>query len=336
MNRSRTRHPSALRRPTLMRAGVAVLATGALTSLAACGGGGEGGGGTSSQSPSDTLTFAYDADAAPTGYDPLEYSQGQFTFFSALYDSLFVTQPDGTVAPSLVTEFSNNEDDTQTTLTLRDGVTFADGSELTAEVVKANLDRRNDADLEAYGALATGGASEIVDVAAPDPQTVVITWAQPQASPENNLTDTAGVVVGPDGLADPATLETTPDGSGAYTLNAGQTTRASTYALDKKDEAWNADEWAYDTVVFNVITDPQALANAVISGQADIATILKPTTIDMVEQRSSLAKVGGTIVGFPVIDKTGATNPAFADERVRQAISHAIDREAIVEQLHPG
>ncbi|MCZ2814159.1 ABC transporter substrate-binding protein [Modestobacter sp. VKM Ac-2979] len=336
MNRSRTRNPLALRRPTLMRAGVAVLATGALTSLAACGGGGEGGGGTSSQSPSDTLTFAYDADAAPTGYDPLEYSQGQFTFFSTLYDSLFVTQPDGTVAPSLVTEFSNNEDDTQTTLTLRDGVTFADGSELTAEVVKANLDRRNDADLEAYGALASGGASEIVDVAAPDPQTVVITWAQPQASPENNLTDTAGVVVGPDGLADPASLETTPDGSGAYTLNAGETTRASTYTLDKNDEAWNADEWAYDSVVFNVITDSQALANAVISGQADIATILKPTTIDMVEQRSSLAKVGGTIVGFPVIDKTGATNPAFADERVRQAISHAIDREAIVEQLHPG
>ncbi|MGY1857012.1 ABC transporter substrate-binding protein [Modestobacter sp. SYSU DS0290] len=330
----RTRDPLVPRRPALMRTGVAVLAAGTLTSLAACGGG--SGGGTSSQSPSDTLTFAYDADAAPTGYDPLEYSQGQFTFFSTLYDSLFVTQPDGTVAPSLVTEFSNNEDDTQTTLTLREGVTFADGSELTAEVVKANLDRRNDPDLEAYGALATGGASEIVDVAAPDPQTVVITWAQPQASPENNLTDTAGVIVGPDGLADPASLETTPDGSGAYTLNAGETTRASTYTLDKNESAWNADEWAYDSVVFNVITDPQALANAVVSGQADIATILDPTTIDMVEQRSSLAKVGGTIVGFPIIDKTGANNPAFADERVRQAISYAIDRESLVEQLHPG
>ena len=70
--------------------------------------------------------------------------------------SLFVTQPDGTVEPSLVTEFENNADNTQTTLTLRDDVTFTDGSTLDAELVKANLDRRSDETLEAYGALAAG------------------------------------------------------------------------------------------------------------------------------------------------------------------------------------
>ena len=46
--------------------------------------------------------------------------------------------------------------------------------------------------------------------------------------------------------------------------------------------------------------------------------------------------VGGTIVGFPVTDKTGATNPAFASEEARLAIGYAIDREAIVDDLHPG
>ena len=312
-----------------------MLATATATSLAACGGGGGGGGG-SSQTPSDTLTFAYDADAAPTGYDPLLYSQGQFTFFGALYDALFVTAADGTVEPSLAESFENNAENTETTLTLREGVTFADGSELTAELVKANLDRRSDAELEAYGAFAAGGASEITDVQAPDPQTVVITWAQPQAEPDKNLVDTAGVIVGPAGVADPASLETTPDGSGAYTLNEGETTRASTYTLDKNDEAWNADEWAYDTIVFNVITDAQALANAVVSGQADVATILDAQTIELVESRQSTVSVGGTIVGFPVTDKTGATNPAFAKEEARLAISHAIDRQAIVDDLHPG
>ncbi|WP_346618493.1 ABC transporter substrate-binding protein [Blastococcus montanus] len=317
------------------RSRTAALAVAAAMTLAACGGGGGAPGGTGG-GPSDTLTFAYDADAAPTGYDPLAYSQGQFTFFSALYDALFVTAPDGTVEPSLVTGFENNAENTQTTLTLREGVTFADGSELTAELVKANLDRRSNADLEAYGALAAGGASEIVAVTAPDERTVVITWAQPQANPENNLVDTAGIIVGPQGIADPASLETTPDGSGAYALNAGETTRASTYTLEKKDASWNADAWEYDTIVFDVITDRQALANAVVSGQADVATILDPTTIDMVEQRAALTSSGGTIVGFPVTDKTGVTNPAFADERVRLAISHAIDREAIVEQLAPG
>jgi peptide/nickel transport system substrate-binding protein len=315
------------------RSGTAVIAVAAVTTLAACGGGGGGGG---SQSPSDTLTFAYDADAAPTGYDPLLYSQGQFTFFSALYDALFVTAADGSIEPSLAESFENNAENTQTTLTLREGVTFADGSELTAELVKANLDRRSDADLEAYGAFAPGGASEITDVQAPDPRTVVISWAKPQASPDSSLVDTAGIIVGPDGVADPASLETTPDGSGAYTLNADDSTRGSSYTLEKNDEAWNADEWAYDTIVFNVITDAQALANAVVSGQADVATILDPATIELVESRQTTVKAGGTIVGFPVTDKTGATNPAFASEQARLAIGYAIDREGLVEDLHPG
>ena len=319
-----------------LRTGPALVAAGAMVALAACGGGSGGGSGASSQSPSDTLTFAYDADAAPTGYDPLLYSQGQFTFFSALYDALFVTTPDGAVEPSLVTEFTNNAENTQTTLTLRDDGTFADGSTLDSTLVKANLDRRSDETLEAYGALAPGGASEITDVQAPDPQTVVITWAKPQASPDKNLVDTAGVIVGPEGVADPASLETTPDGSGAYTLNEGETTRASTYTLDKNDEAWNADEWAYDSIVFNVITDRQALANAVVSGQADVATILDGQTVELVESRQSVVSVGGTIVGFPVTDKTGVTNPAFANEQARLAITYAIDRESIVKDLHPG
>jgi peptide/nickel transport system substrate-binding protein len=318
------------------RTGPALVAAAAMLALAACGGGDGGGSGGNSQSAGDTLTFAYDADAAPTGYDPLMYSQGQFTFFGALYDALFVTTADGTIEPSLATEFTNNAENTQTTLTLRDDVTFADGSALDSTVVKANLDRRSNPDLEAYGLFAAGGASEITDVQAPDPRTVVITWAKPQAAPDKNLVDTQGVIVGPDGVANPDSLETTPDGSGAYTLNEGETTRASTYTLTKNDEAWNADEWTYDTIVFNVITDGQALANAVVSGQADVATILDAQTIELVESRQSTVSVGGTIVGFPVTDKTGATNPAFASEQARLAISYAIDRQAIVDDLHPG
>src|SRR3954451_23685353 len=111
MNPFRTRDPIVLRRPSLMRTGVAVLAAGALTSLAACGGGSGGG---ASASASDTVTIALDADAAPNGYDPLLYSQGQYEFFSGMYDALFVTGSDGTVAPNLVTASANSPDNLQT------------------------------------------------------------------------------------------------------------------------------------------------------------------------------------------------------------------------------
>src|SRR6478609_9181755 len=96
----------------ITRSGTAVIAAVAATSLAACGGGSGGG---SSSSPSDTLTFALNSDASPSGYDPLLYSQGQFQFFSSMYDALFVTTADGSVAPSLVTNFANNADNTTLT-----------------------------------------------------------------------------------------------------------------------------------------------------------------------------------------------------------------------------
>jgi peptide/nickel transport system substrate-binding protein len=323
-------------RPTFVRAGAAVIAVAAATSLAACGGGGGGGG--SSQSASDTLTIGLNSDAAPGGYDPQLYSAGQWQFFSSMYDALFVTNEKGEVVPSLVDSFENNADNTETTLTLIDGVTFTDGSTLDAELVKANLDRRDEDNDELLikGTLGKGGANEIKDVAAPDDKTVVITWATPQARGENALADQAGAIVGADAAADPDSLETAPDGSGPYTLNEGATTRASSYTMDKNDKAWNADAFTYETIVYKVITDRQALANAVVSGQVDVAGQLDSTTVDLVKSKQSVVSSGGTIVGFPVTDKTGDVNPAFASVEARQALGYGIDREAIVKDLHPA
>jgi peptide/nickel transport system substrate-binding protein len=327
--------PASPRGRHAVRVGTALLSATAVLSLAACGGSSSAGGGASS-SAADTLTIALDADAAPNGYDPLLYGQGQIEFFSGLYDALFLTGADGTVTPSLVTGSSNSPDNLQTTLKLKDGVTFTDGSTLDSALVKANLDRRSDSDLAAYQAFSSGGTTEITDVSAPDPQTVVITWAAPQASPDKNLADEAGVIVGKDAVANPDSLATTPDGSGPYTLDEGKTTRGSSYTLTKNAEAWNADAFAFDTVVYKPIIDDQALANAVVSGQADVALQLGASTVDLVSSKRDTVKVGGTIVGFPVADKTGATNPAFAEVEVRQALSYAIDRESLVKDLHPG
>src|SRR6476620_33193 len=219
------KEPSTMNR-FISRPGVALTAAVAVVSLAACGGG-NGGGGSSSASASDTVTVALNSDASPNGYDPLLYSQGQFQFFSAMYDALFVTDTDGKVQPSLVTDFSNSPDNLQTTLKLKDGVTFTDGSTLDSTLVKANLDARSNDKLLINGTLGAGGSQEITDVAAPDPQTVVITWKAPQAQGQNALADTNGVIVGKDAVANRDSLATKPDGSGPYTLNTGRRPRAA-------------------------------------------------------------------------------------------------------------
>lgn len=317
-----------------VRIGAVVIAAAAATSLAACGG--KGGSGASSQSASDTVTIALNADAVPNGYDPQLYNAGQFQFLSTLYDSLFATDKDGKIQPELVDSFSTSADKMQLTMKLKQGVTFVDGSKLDSALVKQNLDRRSDSKALIHGTLGQGGANEITDVSTPDAQTVVVTWAKPQANGETALADTSGVIVGATAVQNPDSLTAKPDGSGAYTLNTGKTTKGSTYTLDKNSKAWDAKDWAYDHMVVKVITDPQALANALVSGQADVASQIDQTTIDLVQSKQTLTKVGGVIVGFPVFDKTGKTNPAFAKPEVRQALLYGTDRATIIKTLHPG
>jgi Bacterial extracellular solute-binding proteins, family 5 Middle len=91
------------------------------------------------------------------------------------------------VAPQLVQSFSCNAGKTQMTLKLKSGVTFTDGSTLTAQLVKENLDRRSNSKLTSYGAFAAGGSAQIKSVAAADQSTVVLTFAAPQANFETQL-----------------------------------------------------------------------------------------------------------------------------------------------------
>src|SRR3984885_15388773 len=127
---------------------VAVLSLTACGSAASSGNGGASGRGTASE----TLTIGYDSDPAPQGYEPLLYGSGQRMFYESLYQSLFVETSTGGASPELVSSYTYNAAKTQMTLTLKSGVTFSDGSTLTAQLVKENLDRRSNAKLEAYGA----------------------------------------------------------------------------------------------------------------------------------------------------------------------------------------
>lgn len=284
---------------------------------------------------SATVTIAYDSDLAPQGYDPLRYSTSQAIFFSGLYQSLAERQEDGSVAPGLATEFAYNDDNTELTLTLAADVVFSDGSTLTAELVKANLDRRSDPELVAYAPFAEGEGAEIVAVDVVDETHVTLTFATAQEGFETNLAGVAGMIVGQAGIDDPASLATTPNGSGAFVLS-DQTVKGSSYVLTKKEEHPNLDAYGFDTYIFKPIEDVQARTNAVISGQADTGFISTSTAALAEEKGLELSQIGGTIYSLLVFDRSGATNPAFADPNVRIALGLAIDRQAIVDGVHPG
>jgi len=313
------------------RIGVGALAVAAL-SLTACGGAASGGsasGGTSGQ----TLTIGYDSDPAAQGYDPLLYAAGQRLFYESLYQSLFVETASGGVAPELVTSYSYNAKKTQMTLTLKSGVTFSDGSKLTAQLVKENLDRRDNSKLQSYGAFAKGGADEITNVAAPNASTVVLSFAAPQATFQTELAGEPGMIVGQQGISDPASLDTAPDGSGPYQLSTA--VKGSSYTVTRKPGS-SAATYPFTTIVYKAYLDKDARVNAQISGQTDVS-IIDPTTATTAQSNGvSLVKNGGTILTLLIFDKTGVTAKPFGSTLVRLALSYAIDRAAFVTALAKG
>ena len=315
------------------RASSAVLAGALLLgSLTACGGGSSQ---ATAQVGTSTLTLAIDSDSASFGFDPLRVSAAQRQFFEGLYDSLMALQPDGSAGPGLAKEFSYNADNTVLTLTLKDDVTFTDGSKLDAELVKANLDRRSDPALSAYSAVAKGGAQEITSVDVVSPTQVALTFAKPQPGFEKNLASTTGMIVGKNGVTDAASLAATPAGSGPYTLDPS-TVKGNKYVLVKKEDNPEASKYAFDKVIFSVVQDPQARANALVSGQADVA-MLTSNTVDFAKSKGvGVSQIGGTVNTMISFDKIGKTAPAFAEEKVRQAIQYAINRQALVDALHKG
>jgi peptide/nickel transport system substrate-binding protein len=314
------------------RGAVVVSAALLVGSLAACS---SGTGASGSSSDSTKLTIGFQSDPAALGYDPLKYSDGQREFFEGLYGTLFDLKPNGSTGPGLATSFSYNSTNTVLTLTLKQGVKFSDGSVLDAALVKANLDRRTDTALSAYSAIAPGGASEVTSVAVVSPNQVAITFKAPQPGFQNNLTSVEGMIVGKSAIANPASLSATPDGSGPYTLDKS-TVKSSSYVLDKNASSVDAANYPYKTIVFKPITDPQALANALVSGQVD-TTQLDASTVAFVKSKGvKVAQVGGTVDSMLTFDKIGKIVPAFGSEQVRQALQTAIDRKGLVAALHKG
>lgn len=319
------------------RAGAALAAVAATAIvLSGCTGSADAGSATGGAGDTAKLVIGLDSDQAALGYDPLRYGSGQRMFFEGMYDSLFVIDEEGNVAPDLVTAFEYSEDQTQLTLDLDTSATFAEGTALSAELVKENLDDRDNPDLSAYAGFVAGGENEIVDVAVVDDDTVTLTFAAPKPGFESNLVFPAGVIVGPAGVADRSSLDATPDGSGPLELDADATVKGNSYLLVKKEDAEAADDYPFDFYEFRPILDPQARVNAAISGEVDLANITSDTQEQVESAGTGLVANAGTVVNLLPFDKNGSLAPQWADPNVWKALSIAIDREAYVNAVHPG
>ncbi|MFE5331939.1 ABC transporter substrate-binding protein [Embleya sp. NPDC056575] len=309
----------------LGRRRVAALATAGLVVAAVAGCGGSN---TSKGAGGKTLTLAAAADAA--SLDPAKTAGGNMlAYLQPLYDALTTVNPDQSVGPGLATAWTYTDPERRhLRMTLREGVTFSDGTPFDASVVKQNLDRMATSNGPSSFAVAT-----VAGVTVNSPTEVELALKTPDPALLFNLGLVAGMMVGPKAFAD---ANAQPVGTGPYILDTGHTTRGDRYTYTRNPRYRTPAAYPFDKVVIKAIPDTNARTTALLTGQAD-AGIGAPARMDAAKQAGlTVTRQPGQVTGLWLVDRDGRIAPPLKDARVRQAINHAVDGPGILKAIMAG
>ena len=242
--------------------------------------------------------------------------------YSNVFEGLTRFMADGAVVPGLAESWEVSDDGLTYTFKLRDGVTFHDGTTMDADDVKFSLDRIGAEDsTNAQKALYAG----ITAVTVIDPQTVSITLDQPNGSMLFNLAWGDAVIVAPESIEN---IANNPIGTGPFKFDEwvqGDRIEMSAY------EGYWGDAPALTEATFRFISDPTAAFAAVMAEDIDaFVGFPAPENLPQFEADPRFQVLKGNTEGETILSTNNKMEP-FTDVRVRKALAHAIDRQAIID-----
>lgn len=278
-----------------------------------------------------TLTVAFGF--PPQSLDPGQNGNGGQNIVQWLtYEPLIRAKSDGTMAPGLAEKWGYvGTGNKAFELTLRKGVTFADGTPVNAAAVVATLERylKTPAPLSHWLYGITGFEAKGDDVVAVklDKPNPILPLVFSQAA-------NWGDIISPAGLKDTKALANTTHGAGPYTLDSAGTVAGDHYTFVKNPKYYNAGGVTYDKIVLKIIPDQNAALQALKSGQVDIDMNASDRLADQAKAAGADV-IGGVNITSAIflMDRDGVTAPALKDVRVRQALNYAIDRKAVAKAL---
>ena len=255
-----------------------------------------------------------------------------------IYETLVNRDENNEIVPGLA-ESWEQVDETTWSFKLREGVTFHDGEEFNAEVVKANLDRILD---PAVASPRLFLFEMITNVEVVSDYEVNITTEYPFAPLLAHLSHNGGGMVSPasieadyealNGGADPGSvISENPVGTGFFEFESW--TPGSEIKLVKNENYWGEDGAKVDSVTFRVVPDSQVRAADLETGNVHIIDPVQPNEVERINN-SGVATVNQKASSSLAYLGFNTEKEPFNDPLVRQAISKAIDREAIISGIY--
>ncbi|SER12447.1 peptide-binding protein [Piscibacillus halophilus] len=315
-------------------------------------------------------------DTAPAGvFNPIFYQEAYEANILDFTHEGLVSQNDSLeFIPSLAHDWEINEDQTEITLYLEEGVTWHDGEDFTADdvvftyttiaspgyVEAGGIRTEYVTPLEGYEEFNAGETEEFAGVTAEDDHTVTFHFAEPNVNPlyyvgfpiipEHVFADVA--------IEDMPTHEATLDpgkviGTGPFAFT--DMVEREEYVLTRHDDYWQGQPYL-EKITWQIV-DQSVITSLLETG--DIDFVADPSGVpaadyEMVEGYDNVELIeqpdfGYQIMGFKLNYRTEedveagtidpdnwVENPDVADQQVRQAIAYAIDRQGLVDGLLYG
>ncbi len=246
-----------------------------------------------------------------------------------IYEGLVEYDDKLNIKPVLAERWEISPDGKVYTFYLRKGVKFQDGTPFNAQAVKANFDRLfNNKELANRNRL----VPFIDKVEVVDDYTVKIILKEPVATFLNLLCHPAGMMISPKAIKEGVDLKHHPVGTGPYKLKEW---KPNTYVeLEPNPDYWGGTP-KLAGVKFLVVPEDEARVQMVESGDADVAIRVPAIDVPRLRKNPDL-NVNVTKTIRIVYIGVNMRSPRLQDKRVRQAISLAIDRKAIVDKILHG
>jgi peptide/nickel transport system substrate-binding protein len=247
-----------------------------------------------------------------------------------IFDNLTSRHPDGKLYPGLATEWKL-EGQTTWRFKLRQGVKFHNGDPLTSADVKFSIERTYD---PAAKTMVATALATIEKIETPDPSTVVITTKKPDPLLPARLGFYGGQIVPKKYLESVGndTFNAKPVGSGP--VKFGSWVKDDRAVLEANADYWggkiDVDRW-----IMRPIPETAPRIAALLKGEVDVITQLPPDQGERVAGNASTRVAGALYAGLYVL-AVNSKRPPLDNPLVKQALSLAIDREAIVKELWRG
>ena len=284
-----------------------------------------------------TLTRAMTAE--PTSLDPQgAANSGLNLVLPYLFDTLVTRTRDGRFVGHLAESWQASADGRSIDFKLRSGVRFHDGTPLNAAAVAFTFDRfKKIGDKSPIAA----NIKEISRVEAVDDLTVRFSFDKPTAT----LWSTLAMPYA--GILSPKAVEAAGDGFGSRPVGTGpfkmgEWQRGVGITLVRNpDYSWgpaevdNKGPVKLDKLVFKVIPDANTQFSALQSGEVDVIFITEPTFLDRVKANSNLRLEPINLDSLIYLGYNCA-KPPFDDVKVRQGLSHAVNKAEIVKTALGG